>query len=338
MESKEVTIYDIAKKLNIAASTVSRGLKGHYTVSQRTQELITTTAREMGYRFNTFASNLRRQKTDNIGLIIPKLNSNFMAQVIAGIEKITNEAGMNLIISQSLEDIDKEAKNVRTMFNSRVDGLLVSLTEKTQDINHFEIFTEKAIPILFFDRVPSNSPFPTVVIDNEEAGYIVTRHILERGAKRIAHITGNLSSNVYKERLLGYKRALQEAEISFSDSLVLNTSLNYESGKQVAQDLIALKAQGAFIASDACAAGCINELKERSLRLPEDMLIAGFNNDILSRVVEPALTTINYPGFEMGEVAARQLIMQLNDKLEIGKATKVVLDSDLIIRRSTGNH
>ena len=335
MKNKEVTIYDIAQKLNIAASTVSRGLKGHYTVSLKTQNLITSTAEAMGFRFNTFAANLRKQRTDTIGVIIPKFNSNFMAEVIAGIEKVTNNACLNLIISQSLEDLDKETRNVKTMLHNRVDGLLVSLTEKTADINHFNLFFQKGIPVLFFDRVPLNPLLPSVTINNLEAGYIITKHLIECGAKKIIHVTGNQSSNVYRDRFNGYKKALDEFGIEYDASLLIINSLSEEAGIRVAKDIIQLKGDAVFITNDTCASCCMNELKRVGLRIPEDIMIAGFNNDIISRNVEPALTTINYPGFKMGEIVALKLVDHLYNKININEISNVILEPELLIRSST---
>jgi len=335
MKQKEVTIYDIAEKLNIAASTVSRGLKGHHTVSQKTQKLITSTAEAMGFRLNIHATNLRRQRTDTIGVIIPKFNSNFMAEVIAGIEKVTNNAGLNLIITQSLEDLDKEARNVKTLLNNRVDGLLVSLTEKTSDVSHFNAFFQKGIPVLFFDRVPMNPLTPTVVMNNLEAGYIITKHLLTCGAKKIIHVTGNQSTNVYRDRFLGYKKALAEFGIEYDESLLIINSLSEEAGIMVAKDIIRLKGDAAFVTNDTCASSCMNELKRNRLRIPEDIMIAGFNNDIISRNVEPALTTINYPGFKMGEIAALKLVDHLFNKINLNEISNVMLEPELLIRSST---
>lgn len=335
MKDKEVTIYDIAKRLNIAASTVSRGLRGHYTVSQKTQKLIGATAEEMGFRFNTFATNLRRQRTNTIGVIIPKFNSNFMAEVIAGIENVTNDSNLNLIISQSLEDLDKEIRNVKTMFNNRVDGLLVSLTEKTTDASHFDLFFQKKIPVLFFDRIPAGTRLPSVMIDNLHAGYLITKHLLENGSRKIAHITGNQATNVYRDRFLGYKKALEEFGIAYDSSLLIINALNEHAGISAAKDLIKLQADAAFVANDNCACSCMNELKRNGIRIPEDFLIAGFNNDIISRNVEPALTTINYPGFQMGEIAAAKLVEHINNKINLNAASKTILESYLIIRGST---
>lgn len=336
MSHKEITIYDIAKQLDLSPSTISRGLKGHFTVSLKTQKKIRDTAEAMGYRSNTFAVNLRKQRTNTIGIIIPRFNSYFMSEVIAGAEKVTNEAGYNLIISQSLEHMDKEVLNVKTMFNNRVDGLLVSLAEDTKDIGHFNLFLNKGIPVLFFDRVPADENLPSIVIDNEHAGYIITKHLIEQGARNIVHITGNQLRNVYAGRLKGYQKALSEYGIAHRPENIIINDLSEQAGIQAARQIISQNADAVFAANDNCAVSCMNELKRLGAKIPQDVAFAGFNNDMISRNVDPQLTTINYPAFEMGEAAAKNLLKQLEDKTDIHTATHITLNAQLIVRASSG--
>src|SRR5687767_10162409 len=162
---KEVTIYDLARKLNISIATVSRALKDDPVVSKKTKKKIFDLAEEMGYRYNHFARNLREQRTYTIGVIVPRLNSYFMSTVIAGMESVVNTEGYNLIISQSSESAAKEVANAKTMFNNRVDGLLVSLAYDTDDIEHFSPFFKKNIPLIFFDRVMDHPNCTNVLID-----------------------------------------------------------------------------------------------------------------------------------------------------------------------------
>src|ERR1700744_3795797 len=222
---KEVTIYDIAKKLNISAATVSRGLKDHPGINKNTKKKILNAANEMGYRSNSFASSLRKKKSNIIGVIVPRLNSNFMSDVIAGIEKVVNEANYNLFISQSLEAMKKEVSNAKAMFNNRVDGLLVSLAYDTENIDHFEPFISKNIPVIFFDRVQEHLQFPNIFIDNYRAAYQLTKHLIEQGCKRIMHIGGSQLRNVYSERYNGYKQGLADQKVPFDDSLLIVNDL-----------------------------------------------------------------------------------------------------------------
>lgn len=334
---KEITIYDIAASLNLSSATVSRGLKDHPAIRKETKKRILEKAKEMGYRHNLFASNLRRNRTNTIGVIVPRLNSYFMSSVISGIEKVANEAGYNLVISQSLESEKKEVASIRTMFNSRVDGLLVSLAYDTEDDSHFDIILDKNIPLIFFDRVFEHPRCTSVVIDNQAAGYDMTKHLIGQGCKRIAHITANLKRNVYAERLRGYKQALADHQIPFDENLIFVNNLSESATMEAIKSILQMDPMpdGLFCSNDSSAVICIRELKKAGIKIPEQIAVGGFNNEPISTVVEPNLTTIHYPGQEMGEVCATILIRKLA-KPDNADLNRVVLRHQLIIRDSSG--
>jgi LacI family transcriptional regulator len=334
---KETTIYDIAKLLNLSPATVSRALNDHPAINSNTKSMIAATAKEMGYRSNTFASNLRRQRTNTIGVIVPRLNSNFMSTVLAGMEKVANKASYNLIISQSLESVKKEIANAKTMFNSRVDGLLVSVAYDTDKADHFDSFVNKGIPLLFFDRVLEHKQGTSIVIDNTKAGYEATAHLIEQGCQRVMHVTGNLKRNVYADRLKGYRLALLEYNLPYDEDLVMVTDLSQEAGAEAARRIQAMKMQpdGLFVTNDFCAVSCMSALKHAGFSIPADIAVVGFNNDPVSTVIEPNLTTINYPGEKMGEVAAQSLINHLNGAMDILTTNTIILHSELLIRESS---
>jgi len=336
-KDKEVTIYDIAEKLSISSATVSRGLQDHPAVSKKTKKKIFDLARKIGYRSNHFARNLRNQKTDTIGVIVPRLNSHFMSSVISGIENVANKAGYNLIISQSSELSKKEANNVKTMFNNRVDGLLVSLAYDTENLSHFDSFFEKNIPVIFFDRVMEHKNCTNILIDNKNAAYRATRHLIEQGCKRIVHITALQKQNVYVDRLSGYRQALEEFKIKFRESDVIIGNLGLEDGADAAEIISRMKPvpDAIFVANDNAAVGCMLRLKQKGFEIPDDIAIVGFNNDPLSMVIEPHLSTINYSGYEMGEVAARHLINHLSDVSQIHNTNTIILRSEFIVRESS---
>ncbi|WP_316766055.1 LacI family DNA-binding transcriptional regulator [Pedobacter frigiditerrae] len=332
---KEVTIYDIAEKLSISASTVSRALNANSLVNEKTQQKIIAMATSMGYRSNTFAANLRMQRSNTIGLIVPRLNSYFMSEVISGIESVTNDAGYNLIISQSMENVEKEISNLKTMFNNRVDGLLVSVAAGSNGITGFDIFKDRKIPVLFFDRAPNGLTVPSVTIDNENAAFLITQHLIEMGAKNLFHITGHQSVSVYKERTTGFKKALLAAGLAFNENQLIVTDLSEKAGITAAKLIAELKGDGVFAANDSCAATCMNELKSQGFKMPQDVKFAGFNNDLISRNIDPALTTINYPGFEMGKVIAAKLLDHLSNKLDMNASPLITMKSELVIRASS---
>ena len=190
---KEITIYDIAKQLNISATTVSRGLKDHPSINKHTRKKINDTAKEMGYRSNTFASSLRSKRTQTLGVIVPRLNSYFVSSVLAGMEDVASKEGYNLIISHSLE-------SSATLFNKRVDGLLVSLAYDTENIDHLKPFFKKGIPVVFFDRTFPHHESTSIIIDNAKAAYDITKHLIDKGCRRIMHLGGNVLRNVYSEK------------------------------------------------------------------------------------------------------------------------------------------
>jgi LacI family transcriptional regulator len=335
--SREITIYDIAKELRISAATVSRALKNHSGTNSNTRKKVIAKAEEMGYRSNQFASNLRSNRTNTIGVIIPRLNSHFVSTAIAAMEKVANTAGFNIIISQSMESGSKEMACAQTMFNNRVDGVLVSLAYDTDSAVHFSKFAEKGIPLIFFDRVPESSEDLSIVIDNFRNGYDVTKHLIQQGCRRIAHVTANLKRNVYKERLNGYKQALADAGLKYTDSLLFSCDLSEQSSTEIATKIIAMRKlpDALFAANDMSAASCMKVFKQHGIHIPKDIAIAGFNNDPISRLMEPNITTVNYPAFQMGETAATFMINHLTGVTNILATNKIILKSELLIRESS---
>jgi len=333
---KEVTIYDVAKVLNVSPSTVSRGLKNHPHIRKETKKNIIAKAKEMGYQQNKFASNLRQKHTNTIGVVVPKLDSYFMATVISGIEKITAQNGYGLIISQSQESWKKEISCISTLFNSRVDGLLVSLAFDTKNLEHFNILLNKDIPVVFFDRVTDCNGCMSIVIDNYKAGYEATSHLIEQGCKRIVHIGGNLLRNVYSERFRGYKQALADNKIEFEQNLVVICDMSGQASTDAAKKILKMlpRPDGIFTSNDTTAVAAMVELERAGVIIPDEIAVVGFNNDPISQVIRPNLTTVNYPARQIGEIAASSLINKLKNS-ESANFSTIMLKHDLICRQSS---
>ena len=223
---KEATIYDIAQKLALSSATLSRALQDNPAVSKSTRKRIQETARELGYRHSTFASNLSKQRTNTIGVIVHELKSNFITSVLAGIEKMSTEAGYDLFIAHSLESFEKEATNVLNLFHKRVDGLVTSLAFNTSGIDHYKMIQDKGIPVIFFDRVEEQSDCTKVIIDNYKCGYIATKHLIDLGFKRIVLVIASLQRNVYSQRHKGYMDALFDNNIPYNKNLILIKDLS----------------------------------------------------------------------------------------------------------------
>lgn len=338
-DGKEITIYDIAKRLNISATTVSRGLKNHPAINKNTRKKIAEAAKELGYRSNTFASSLRSRKTNTIGVIAPRLNSYFLASVLAGMEDTASRENYNLIISQSLESSAKEIANTHTMFNKRVDGLLVSLAYDTEDINHLQPFFRKKIPVVFFDRIHNHPDSTSIVIDNFKAAYEITKHLLDQGCTRIMHLGASMLRNVYSDRYKGFKQALKDYKLPHDDTYLYISSLSETAGVEAAEHILNMdpsqRPDAVFSANDTAAVHCMIRLKAAGIRIPEDIAFAGFNNDPISKVVEPNLTTVNYPGYIMGEAAVMSLLNNIKGVHSSQTTNLIMLRSDVIIRDSS---
>lgn len=331
---KEATIYDIARELSLSASTVSRALKDNPIINPETRKKVRKCAEQMGYRSNTFASNLRTQRTNTIGVIVPRLDSNFMSSCLAGMEEVANEKGYNMIISQSHESIEREAVNANIMFNKRVDGVIASLTIEDSSIDHFKCFEDKNVPVVFFDRVPANTNSACFVIENYKAAYFATRHLINNGCKRIVHVTIDSKSNVYVDRVRGFNTAINDHD-NVEGSMIYIDALNLDEGRNVVPEILKLKPDGLFVANDLTAVGCMLELQNQGVQIPNDIAVVGFNNDPVSTIIKPELTSVAYPGREAGMLAAKSLIDHLSGENDISHTNSVILNTQLIVRSSS---
>jgi LacI family transcriptional regulator len=334
---KEITIYDIADKLKLSAATVSRALQNHPAVNKKTKKRIMDLAVDLGYRTNHFARNLRSQRSKTIGVLVHELKSSFITSVLAGIEKVATAEKYDLIITHSSESLSQEIANVRNLFDKRVDGLIASLSFETENLDHFDDFYAKGVPVIFFDRVEQDGNRTVVVIDNENCGFIATRHLIDQGCKRIAHVTSTLKRNVYAERFNGYKRALASAKLPFKKDLLILEDLSQHAGVDAAQQILKLKPlpDGLFVTNDFLAAVVIKTLKANGVAVPGDIAVVGFNNDAIGELIEPTLTTINYPGETMGEITARNLIEHLKGNSTLTQTSTITVFSNLVVRESS---
>lgn len=334
---KDITIYDIAQQIGVSPATVSRALNNKPFISEKTKNKIFKVAKELGYRHNNFASNLRKQKSHTIGIIIHELKSNFTTLVLAGIEKAATLSGYDLIIAHSSESVEKEIANANNLFHKRVDGVIASLSFETDNLEHFAPYKDKNIPVIFFDRVEEDSPTTKVIIDNYKSGYIATRHLIEQGCKRIILIAGSQKRNVYFQRYKGYADALRDHQMDIAKDRIFINDLSEPAVENVVDQILKMNPapDGAFITNDFTAAVFMKKIKEKGLRIPDDIAVVGFNNDAISRMIEPELTTINYPGFQVGEVAATHLINHLQGKANLKDMSTIIIHSELIVRKSS---
>lgn len=333
----ETTIHDIAKKLNISASTVSRALRDNPLISESTRKLIRKTADEMGYRPNIMAANFRTKRTNTIGVIVPLINRHFFSSVISGIEEVAYNKGFAVTISQSNDNFEKENKIAQTLFANRVDGLIISIGMETISTDHLKLFSDKNIPILFFDRVVDEIESHKIVVDDYGGSYKATQHLISTGAKRIAHIGGPLTLKIYSNRQKGYCQALTDAGLEIDDSLIINNSLTRSEGTKAIEKLLKNKIlpDAIFCANDTTALSVIIHLQKCDIKVPDDISIIGFSNEPFSEVVTPSISTVKQPGFIIGKKAAELIIDQILSKKKKINFKTIVLPTELIIRKSS---
>jgi len=341
MKGKVVTISDIAKRLGVSAATVSRALKDHPDISMKTKTLVRELAKEMNYRPNTMAQGLRQRHSKIIGVIIPELIHHFFSSVITGIMGEAYSQGFKVMLCQSGESYEKELIDANMLLESRVDGLLVSLSDHTDQFEHLMEFKRAGIPMVFFDKSMESEEFSSVTVNDFEGAFAAVTHMLEQGYRRIAHLSGPQIPITSRERLRGYKAALDAYGIPFKKELVrICSSVNRYEGEQNTLQLMQQhpEVDGIFAVADQVAIGVLVALQKLQIAVPEQVGVVGFSNWDISEVVKPSLTTVAQPGKEMGIRATKLLIADiLNDAEEEAPQapTQVKLPTQLIVRESS---
>jgi len=332
---KKITIYDIAEKLNITAATVSRALNNNPNISAATKELVLKTAEKMNYEQNKLALALKSGKSNNVGVIVPRIDSNFFGSVIRGIEEELNQFGYHVIICQTNGDEAKEIVNIDALLNSQVDAIFISTSSKKAD--SFERILKKGVPLIFFDRKKTMNNVSSVTINDFEGGYKATQHLIDNGCKRIVHFAGDLNIEIFNERFSGYKQALIDNEIDYIEDYVLTTGSSPEDGKKAVKKLLKMKnpPDAIFSASDFTALGAIQELRTNNYKIPEDVSVIGFSNEPFTQFMELSISTIDQFPLEMGKMTAKLFLEQVNSPEKIKIEKKVVIDPKLVIRQST---
>ncbi len=330
-----VTIKDIAKILGISPSTVSRALRDHPDISQKTKQAVRELAEKLNYHPNILAQKLRNKRSNLIGVIIPQIVHYFFSSIISGIEDYAYEHGYTVIVAQSNENYERELKNVSVLLNSGVEGVLISRTKETTKFDHFKEFLDNDIPIVFFDRSCPSIDVDKVVVNDEIAAYRATKYLIETGCRRIVHFRGPENLVISNKRLTGYLEALREYKIKIDKRLIIKCD-SFEQAQVVTQQLLdeKVKFDGIFAVNDDSAAGALMVLQNRGIKVPEQVSIFGYSNSLISQVTSPKLSTVEQRGYEMGYVAARMLIERIEGKAR-PKPRLEVVSTKLIIREST---
>lgn len=335
---RQITIKDIAQKLSLSTSTVSRALKDHPDISPKTRTAVKELAALLGYRPNRIALNLRNNSTRTIGLIIPEIEHYFFSAIINGIEEIAYKNDYSVMVFQSNESYKREVLNSQAVLTNRVDGVLVSYSKETSDFSHFQKLVDNEIPVVFFDRVTDFVQADQVLADDYQGAFLAVNHLIEKGCRRIAHFAAPQNLQIGKQRLSGYHDALLKHNIPYDPNLVLLAD-TYEMARRAAHDILRKPnaPDGFFAVNDISAIAIIKAAKELGKKVPEDVRVVGFENSKSAMFSDPELTTVDQFGFDLGREACLMLLRRLKDDQgdEPFRPVKKVIKTKLVIRSST---
>ncbi|GAB3831403.1 LacI family DNA-binding transcriptional regulator [Hymenobacter jeollabukensis] len=332
-----VTIKDIARALNLSTSTVSRALRGSYEINPETKRLVLEYAERLNYRPNPIALSLKGSSSRAIAVIVPQIANYFFSQAINGIEAIAYNRGYHVIIFQTHESYEREVANVQQALSRKVDGLLISLSSETSDVEHLRELLDRNMPIVQFDRVSTELNTTKVVADNFAGSFAATEHLIKAGRKRIAHLTIPPWISITQERLAGYRAALEQYGLEYDESLVRYGTFGPDEATTMVDELLAQSPppDAFFTASDRLALGALAALQRRKIAIPQDVSLIGFTNLNVADLLSPSLSTVVQPAQEIGQIAAERLIELIERKQKAAPPSTIVVPSHLSVREST---
>jgi len=330
---KGITIHDISQALGISSATVSRALNDHPRISKKTREKVKAYALKSGYSPNTLASSLRKGESKTVGIVVPRINRHFFSNVIGGMEKILNAAGYSLIICQSYEDYEKELYNLNTLINLHVDAIFISLATGTRDTSHIKTIINRGIRTIMFDRIDDSLKTDSVRLNDYKAADQIVQHMIDKGCKKIFHFSGPKHISIYRERMDAYTDALENNKLETNDFMIMDDILTKEKGYDAMMQLIESKniPDGIFSASDYSALGAMLACREKNIKIPENIALAGFANEPFTGIIDPALTSADQNPKIMGREMAKLFL----NKKKNQAPERIVLDPEIIIRKST---
>ena len=335
MGKRHISLKDLANEMGISISTVSRALKNHPDISPELTLKIQKLAKDWNYTPNPLAMGLLRQQTKMIGVIVPDIVTHFYSSIISGIEEVAKQHGYFIVIASSNESMKKEIESVENLLKSRVEGLIVCVSQETRNFNHFEKLVKNEIPLVFFDRIGESINVPAVTVDGIEAVKNIVHHFYENGCRRIAYISGPEHLNISKNRKDGYLCGLKECELKFDSELLVQCNLSTNDATKATQKLLQLKKRpdAIFGLNDTIAFAAMKEIKKQRLNIPGDIALVGFTDEFHSTVVEPTLTSVTHPTFKMGQEAANLFFRLIVEEKNLNE--KIILQTELIVRESS---
>ncbi|WP_372755700.1 LacI family DNA-binding transcriptional regulator [Mariniflexile sp.] len=338
INKKKTTIKDIASVLKISPAAVSKALHDDSRISAKTKAAVKKVAAELNYQPNHLASALRKGKSNLVGVIVPRANSNFFSSVIQNIEEVLNKEGYNIIITQSHESFKKECNNIDTLLFTQVDGIIASMANETISLDYYEKIKSKGIPLILFDRGENDLNVDYIGINDYNSSHMIVEHLVEQGCKRIAHIGGYKRTRIFNNRIKGYIDAIKKHNLPLDSELLIESNLTIEDGREKMIQLLALKNRpdAVYVAGDYAALGALQVLNEQNINIPKDIALVGFGNEPFTAMVTPAMSSIEQHSAEIGKLAALKFLEHAKKEPFVKQTlNKVILDAELIVRDSS---
>ncbi len=334
---KKSTIKDIAEVLGLTPSAVSKALNDHPRISDKTKNAVKETAAQLDYQPNYLSSALRKGKSNLVGVIIPRVNSHFFSSVVENIEMVLNLHGYSIIMTQSNESYDKECQEIDTLLKIQVDGIIASMANETISLDFYEKIKSRGTELVLFDRGEEALNVDYVRIDDYKSSHLVVDHLVFQNCKKIAHIAGFNHIRIYKERIRGYKDALNNHEIAIREDWIIQSNLRMEDGRRIMQDLLSQseKPDAVYVASDIAALGALQVLQENNIKVPEEIALVGFSDEPFSSLTQPSMSTINQHSDQIGKLAAEAFLKRVKSDGKTKVANRIILEPELIIRQSS---
>lgn len=337
MNKKRTTIKDIANVLNISPAAVSKAMHDDSRISAKTKEAVKRIAKELNYQPNHLATALRKGKSNLVGVMVPRTNSNFFSSVVEHMEAVLNKAGYNIIITQSNESFEKECKNIDTLLFTQVDGIIASMANETVDLSYYEKIKSKGIPLILFDRGENDLNVDYVGINDYDSSHTIVEHLVSKGCKRIAHIGGYRRTRIFNNRIRGYVDAIDKNNLPLDTNLIIECSLTLEDGRREMKNLLKLDARpdAVYAASDYAALGALQVLNENNINVPDDIRLIGFGNEPFTSLVSPTISSVNQHSKDIGRLAAETFLKHASEEEIKQSLNKIILDAELIVRDSS---
>ncbi|KDN55590.1 LacI family DNA-binding transcriptional regulator [Flavobacterium seoulense] len=334
---KKSTIKDIAAVLGLTPSAVSKALSDHPRISEKTKLAVKETAIKLDYQPNYLSSALRKGKSNLVGVIIPRVNSHFFSSVMENIEKTLNLNGYNIIMTQSNELYAKECQEIDTLLKIQVDGIIASMANETTDLEYYKKIKSKT-ELVLFDRGEEELNVDYVGIDDYKSSHLVVDHLVSQKCSRIAHIAGFKHIRIYKERIRGYKDALEKSGLAAPDNWIIESNLRLEDGRRIMQQLLDSpeRPDAVYVAGDIAALGALQILLENNIKVPEEIALIGFSDEPFTSLTQPSISTVNQHSDQIGKLAAEAFLQRITNPKQ--KINRIILEPELIIRQSSNRN